>query len=49
MESIFISMITQEQEAGMEVRYQVASDHEGQELRRFIKGKRELSSALGSG
>lgn len=46
MESIFISMITQEQEAGMEVRYQVASDHEGQELRRFIKGKREFSSAL---
>ena len=46
MESIFISMITQEQEAGMEVRYQVASDHEGQELRRIIKGKREFSSAL---
>ena len=30
----------------MEVRYQVASDHEGQELRRFIKGKRKFSSAL---
>lgn len=30
----------------MEVRYAVTPAHEGQELRRFIKGKREFSSAL---
>lgn len=30
----------------MEVRYRISSDHEGQELRRFMKGKREFSSAL---